>query len=334
MKITFELTEFDGWYYLEGKFDNDKHDYRFVEYDRKPRIEKVVKDKNTIIRSIQNYITTISKTSVISVMKEEILDLSKPEAVGYSSIEDKSPKFKVGDKVKILKCNIYPQHVGKIATITDSERYCDYINKRYKYIIKIYNKNSDYVYEEDDLEKVEDKTPKFKVGDRVKIFNSPIPGVIFQIYESGLTGFNYEVKFDDGLKRYFFEENIRKIEEPVQVDTCEFKVGDLVQVTSDKAIHCNRFGIVTFVNDILKQCDVDMGHIKHTYFFTHISKPKRDVILGSKEFKPGAVVQVRGKRFDYSQRYGILTNYVGNKRWGVNFGIEFYQYHKKNLKLI
>jgi hypothetical protein len=55
MKLKFNLFEFDGWYYLEGKFDGSKIDLRFVEYTRKPTKEEIDRDKYTIIKAIQNY---------------------------------------------------------------------------------------------------------------------------------------------------------------------------------------------------------------------------------------------------------------------------------------
>jgi ribosomal protein S17 len=243
------------------------------------------------------------------------------------------PKFNVGDRVKIINCSFYTNHIGKLASIIDNTTYY----KLKKYVINIDFKKLSYVYDEIDLEKVEEvpKETKFKSGDRVRIKITDNVGTIKDFEISSVTKkIIYKTKLDkDNVDRYFYEDSLIKIDEEKE----QFKIGDIVQINSDNAIHNKEYGIILeqYKNiDLQEISKVDIG--SNYYYYKSIESLKKiDIYHPNKdEIERGSFVQVKGNRHKFSKRFGIVGNNLSYGDCDIDFGNDKYTYHKKNLKLI
>lgn len=118
-------------------------------------------------------------------------------------------KFKIGDKVKVVKCEISGERCGninKISTITQVEK-----DVPYPYILK----DLDEVFSEDELELVQEKQftkADLKDGDKCTLKN----GQVIFVDKTSDYGFS---NINEQLKYFNDDVSIVKVERPVKYET-------------------------------------------------------------------------------------------------------------------
>jgi len=131
--------------------------------------------------------------------------------------EEKKPKFKIGDRVRVKTKELNQSYVGTIAKIQSSDQ------KRIEYFIQLDGTYSNgFVYYEDEIE-LEEKKPKFKVGDSLAVMYNE--DVTFSILEINHDTQRYKLKIDEHIKwadKKEIDDLCRKIH------NSKFKVGDSV----------------------------------------------------------------------------------------------------------
>jgi len=132
--------------------------------------------------------------------------------------EEKKPKFKIGDRVRVKTKELNQSYVGTIAKIESSGQ------KRIEYFIQLDGTYSNgFVYYEDEIE-LEEKKPKFKVGDSLAVMYNE--DVTFSILEINHDTQRYKLKIDEHIKwadKKEIDGLCRKIH------NSKFKVGDVVR---------------------------------------------------------------------------------------------------------
>lgn len=173
------------------------------------------------------------------------------------------PKFKVGDRVKVLDGSNIPdymcnwasgmsKYVGRVATV----RAVTPRETRYAYSLE----GSIFSWDERGLEKVDESKPRFKVGDPVRVIcgegmkSNSIPWLkgmekligrdcriknVTSIYGNGRTAFTYKVTDDPSVLGWWLDENwiVPASEDHIYIDALkeslgvgEFCIGDRVRV--------------------------------------------------------------------------------------------------------
>jgi len=175
------------------------------------------------------------------------------------------------------------------------------------------------------------KEPKFKSGDRIRIKLTNEIGTIKGFTTSNINQKNmYMLKLDkNNGDRYFYEDSLIKVEEEEK-----FKIGDIVQIDSNTAIHNKKYGIVENHNMHNNHSEViDLGFTNHVYDYDNIKKIIRCENKNSLSLI-GNFIQVRGYRFKFSKRYGFIIMGDGCNNFDIDFGDSIYIYNLKNLKII
>jgi hypothetical protein len=118
-------------------------------------------------------------------------------------------KFKIGDKVKVVKCEILGEccgNINKISTITQVEK-----DVPYPYMLK----DLDEVFREDELELVQEKQftkADLKDGDKCTLKN----GQVIFVDKTSNYGFS---NINEQLKYFNDDVSIVKVERPVEYET-------------------------------------------------------------------------------------------------------------------
>ncbi len=118
-------------------------------------------------------------------------------------------KFKIGDKVKVVKCEILGEcceNINKISTITQVEK-----DVPYPYMLK----DLDEVFREDELELVQEKQftkADLKDGDKCTLKN----GQVIFVDKTSNYGFS---NINEQLKYFNDDVSIVKVERPVKYET-------------------------------------------------------------------------------------------------------------------
>ena len=172
----------------------------------------------------------------------------------------------------------------------------------------------------------------YKIGDYVEVISSyftariGLKGTISNINNSR----TITVRHNNNVTLSYKWDELKKIEY-----LPKFQTGDFVQITSSGYI---KFGIIMSIDYEQKTYQVSSGVDTFIYADHCISKLEIETFPDSREFKKGAIVQVRGKRHKYSGRYGVIIHgRIYPDSWCISFGKYFYDeyvYNQKNLKLI
>lgn len=186
----------------------------------------------------------------------------------------KEQKFKVGDKVKILKIcapfNIYLNQIGEIVQLNNKND--DLVNWKVKF------KDGKCLYfSRLDFEKVENFKVEFKVGDKVKITNtsSMYFNDIGEILKSEKNNFNHLILLSGGEEFYFHYTEFEKIEEkqPINIKNQTMKTQEQIDeeikyleakiqnLKQEKESQNFEVGDWFVANDVKTSCDYKNGNI-------------------------------------------------------------------------
>ena len=122
-------------------------------------------------------------------------------------------KFKVGDKVKVIKCKThsYCENINKISKIKEIKTLFPY---------PYYLEDCDELFDDEELELVENQFTKadLKDGDKCTLKNGQ---VIFFNKDKEYQSFNYGLNNLDKEFRYYYNDNVSivKVERPVKYET-------------------------------------------------------------------------------------------------------------------